>query len=215
VASETGEPMPFTRPASLDAALARLAEGNRRFVEERPQAPPSSAHRVELASGQSPFAVVLGCSDSRVPIETIFDQHPGNLFVIRLAGNIVNDDGLASIEYGIEVLRCMLVVVLGHSQCGAVRAALEHVRAGTIFSGHIQRIADAITPSVRRAAARDGDVWEGAVAENVRAGAQAILDRSALVRAAAAQGSVRVAGAVYELHTGEVRFLADARESHE
>ena len=90
-------------PAVEDAALARLLEGNRRYVDGSPRAAASSAHRVELADAQRPFAVVLGCSDSRVPVETIFDQGPGDLFVIRLAGNIVTAEGLGSIEYATEI----------------------------------------------------------------------------------------------------------------
>src|SRR5271155_2604626 len=120
--------MPYRqRPATPDEALARLLEGNRRFVAGTPQAPEPSAERIALASGQHPFAVVLGCSDSRVPIETIFDQRPGDLFVVRIAGNFVNEDGLASIEYAIDVLSSELVVILGHTRCGAVQAAMNYI----------------------------------------------------------------------------------------
>lgn len=195
------------RPATPDEALARLLEGNRRFVKEVPHPPVHSANRIALESGQNPFAVVLGCSDSRVPIETIFDQQPGDLFVVRVAGNFVNDDGLASIEYALDVLSCELVVVLGHSGCGAVLAALQHIENGTHFRGHIQRLADAIAPAARRAKSLEGDWYENAVSENVRGGARAMLGRSEIINAAVESGTVRVVGAIYGLHSGRVTFV--------
>lgn len=198
--------MPFTRPPSTDAALARLIEGNRRFVEERPQATVHSALRVELASGQNPFAVILGCSDSRVPIETIFDQQPGNLFVARIAGNVVSDDGLGSIEYAVDILNAQLVVVLGHSACGAVQAAMQAIEFGTKFKGHVQGLVDAVEPAVRAARERHGDWLRDAVAENVRHSTALLLERSAIVREAAERGDIRVVGGVYDLHSGRVEF---------
>jgi carbonic anhydrase len=199
--------MPFSRPASFDDAVARLAEGNRRFVEDRPLGPVPSVERVELASGQQPFAVVLGCSDSRVPIETIFDQRPGNLFVVRIAGNIVTDEVLGSIEYGIDVLGCMLVIVLGHTACGAVQAAMQHVESGATFPGHIQRLAELIAPAAILTRARE-NWWDCAVVENVRIGRQHVVERSAIVRNAGSQGTVRTLGAVYDVRTGKVSFVA-------
>ena len=199
--------MPFTRPASPEDAVARLIQGNRRYVEEHPVAPVVSAQRVELASGQSPFATILGCSDSRVPIETIFDQQPGNLFVVRVAGNIVNDDGLASIEYAITVLNSMLVVVLGHEQCGAVKAALDYVETSSRLPGHMQRLADAIAPAARATHDTNGDWWHEAVIQNARLNAEAIAQRSTIVDEAAREGRVRVVSATYDLHSGIVRFL--------
>jgi carbonic anhydrase len=196
-----------SRPATPDDALARLLEGNRRFVAEEPHPPVRSANRIALESGQDPFAVVLGCSDSRVPIETIFDQQPGDLFVVRVAGNFVNDDGLASIEYALDVLSCELVVVLGHTGCGAVQAALQHLQTGTQFRGHIQRLADAIAPAARRAQSLPGDWYENAVIENVRGSAHAMLGRSEIVNAAVEGSTVRVAGAIYDLGTGRVTFV--------
>jgi carbonic anhydrase len=187
--------MPDHAPA---AALARLLEGNRRYVEGHPQTAIATADRVELASGQRPFGVVLGCSDSRVPIEVVFDQGPGDLFVIRLAGNIVTGEVLASIEYAIEVLASQLVLVLGHSGCGAVAAAVARATDGATFPGHIGLLAEAIAPS-----ARDAHPVEA----NARASARALTGRSSIVRAAVARGSVAVAAAVYDLHSGLVTLL--------
>jgi carbonic anhydrase len=199
--------MPFTRPQTLDAAIARLADGNRRFVEERQQAPVPSAERVQLASGQTPFATVFGCSDSRVPIETIFDQQPGNLFVTRVAGNIVSDDVLATIEYGITVLKTMLVLVLGHTRCGAVQAAIDHLENGTRFEGHMQLLADGIVPAAEAARGSNGDWWNNAVHANALRNARAVVDRSSIVRRAVVAGEVRVVAGVYDLESGVVEFL--------
>ena len=199
--------MPFTRPATPADALARLLEGNRRYVAEQPQAPAASAERIELASGQEPFAAVLGCSDSRVPIESIFDQHAGNLFVIRLAGNIVTDEGLASIEYAIDVLHCMFVLVLGHEACGAVRAAMTLLESDATFPGSIGLLAEAIAPAAAATRERHGDWWRSAIEANARMSRQAIVARSPLVRAAVGRGSVGIAAATYNLHTGVVATL--------
>jgi len=199
--------MPFTLPSTPDEALARLLEGNRRFFEERPQTAVPSAERVELASAQRPFAVVLGCSDSRVPVETIFDQRPGDLFVIRLAGNIVTTEGLASMEYAREVLGSSLILVLGHTSCGAVQAAMSLVESGTIFPGHIALLAEAIAPIARDTRTAGPGWWTAAIECNARAAKLAILRRSTIVRTAAAHGNLRVAAAVYDLHTGMVALL--------
>lgn len=204
--------MPYQqRPATPDDALARLLEGNRRFVAGTPQAPEPSAQRIALASGQRPFAVILGCSDSRVPIETIFDQRPGDLFVVRIAGNFIDEDILASIEYALDILSCELLIVLGHSGCGAVQAALQHIELGTHFHGHIQRLADAVAPAARRARSMNGDWWENAVVENVRETVQAALGRSEIVNAAVEAGTVRVIGATYDLRNGSVHLVEDLR----
>jgi len=199
--------MPFTPPSTPDEALARLLAGNRRFVNEQPRAPIPSAARLELASAQRPFAAILGCSDSRVPVETIFDQQPGDLFVVRLAGNIATSEALGSIEYAVEVLGCMLVVVLGHSSCGAVQAAMALVESDVTPPGHIALLAEAIAPAARAARAAGGDWWGKAVETNVRASTGRITGRSAIVRAAATRGGLRVTGALYDLPTGLVSLL--------
>jgi carbonic anhydrase len=180
------------------AALARLLQGNRRYADGRPQAAIATTDRVELASAQRPFAVILGCSDSRVPVEVVFDQGPGDLFVIRLAGNIVSGEVLASIEYAIEVLGSGLVLVLGHSGCGAVQAAVARATSGASFPGHIGLLAEAIAPSTRD---------PHPVEANARASARALVGRSSIVRAAVARGAVSVAAAIYDLHTGLVTLL--------
>jgi carbonic anhydrase len=198
--------MPHTRPPDPQAALDRLLAGNRRFVAETAQYPIPSAERIKLASGQAPFAVVIGCSDSRVPVETVFDQPPGNLFVARLAGNIVSDFCIASAEYAIEALQSMLVVVLGHSRCGAVRAAIDTIETGAEFPGHIQLLADALAPIAEQTRSA-ADWWEAAVERNVIAGKERILRQSAIVQTATANGTLAVVAAVYDLSTGLVNVV--------
>ena len=188
-------------------ALDDLIAGNGRYVEGSSSTQISSVQRVELANGQAPIAVVLGCSDSRVPIETIFDQAPGKVFVVRVAGNILNEDNLATIEYAVELLNVGLVLILGHSGCGAVQAAVAHLEHGTVFPGHIQRLADAIAPAARSAASQGGDWMEKAVAENVRVTAGALLERSPLVAKAVQEHRLSIAGGVYDLHSGRVTTL--------
>lgn len=194
--------MPYSRPPSPQAAIERLLAGNQRYIDEHPQAPVSSASRIELASGQQPFAVVMGCSDSRVPIEAIFDQAPGNLFVVRVAGHVISDEVLASAEYGVAILGAMVVVVLGHTGCGAVQATLDHLNAGTSFPGHIGRLVEEIAPLIPPNASLDD-----AVRANASAVAASLHVRSPMLRDAAKDGSIGIAAATYDLHDGRVTFI--------
>lgn len=185
-------------------ALAILRAGNERFVAGTPNPEPHGPRVAKLAYGQSPFAVVLGCSDSRVPVETVFDQAPGDLFVVRVAGNFLNDDNLGTIEFGIEILKARLVVVLGHSKCGAVTAALAYERDGTAQSGHIQCIVDATVPAVRSARDLPGDWLNNAIAQNVALNAAAMTERSKIIEVAVEAGNVQVIGGIYDVGTGRV-----------
>lgn len=197
-----GGPAPTPAASSPSQALALLKAGNARFVAGKSECGPLTARRMELTQGQSPFAIVLGCSDSRVPIETVFDQVPGHLFVVRLAGNFADDNGLGSMEYGVAVLKSSLILVLGHSGCGAIDAAVKYVNEGTTVPGHIQGLVTAIAPAVKK-----GESVDEAIAANVKANVAAIPQRSGIIAAAVKSGQIRVVGGVYELHTGNVRFL--------
>jgi carbonic anhydrase len=199
--------MPRTRPESVQAAIDRLKEGNRRFIEEHPRAhAPKEIHK-DLAQGQTPFCVVLGCSDSRVPVETIFDELPGNLFIVRVAGNIVDEGGLASIEYAVEYLNSMLILVIGHTGCGAVTAALQQIANKTTFPGHIKKLANAIAPAIVETENPDHDKWlAAAVDRNVAESVSDLQQQSMLLHAAVDCGKVGIVGAVYDLHTGRVTF---------
>jgi carbonic anhydrase len=188
-------------------ALESLKAGNARFVAGTPQTDPLDASVLELVTGQSPHAIVLGCSDSRVPIETIFDQAPGNVFVVRVAGNFLNDDIFGSIEFGVAVLKARLILVLGHTNCGAVTAAVAYAKNGTTQPGHIARLVTAIEPAAKAARDLPGDWLANAIAENVRRTVQAMTAGSTIIADAVSQGDAEVAGGIYELHTGRVTFF--------
>ena len=190
-----------------NAHLAALMAGNARFVAGAPRCVPATARRTELANGQAPFAAVLGCSDSRVPVETIFDHDPGDVFVVRVAGNFVTDTGLGSLEYAVAVLKAELIMVLGHSSCGAVKAATQAVK-GETFPGHIQGLATAIEPAAKATKGQAGDWVANATAENVRMNARALLAQSTILSQAHAAGTISIVGAVYDLHTGKVNLLS-------
>jgi carbonic anhydrase len=188
-------------------ALDLLKAGNARFVAGTPETEPYGPRVRDFAGAQNPFAAVLGCSDSRVPIETIFDQVPGNLFVVRVAGNFVNDDNLGSLEFAIEILNVPLILVLGHGRCGAVKAALSFVREGIRQHGNIQNIVDAVTPAVRASRSLQGDWNDNAIAQNVVLNANAIVSRSKIVAEPVESGRVRVVGATYDVTSGVVTFV--------
>lgn len=187
-------------------ALELLKSGNERFVAGTPLSEPYGPRVADFAGGQNPFAVVLGCSDSRVPVETIFDQVPGNLFVVRVAGNFVNDDNLGTIEFAVDVLKARLVLVLGHARCGAVTAALAFVREGIRQRGHIQHIVETLAPAVRAARTRPGDWLDEAIAQNVALNVAAVTGSSKIVAERVGAGEVQVIGGIYSVITGRVAF---------
>jgi len=195
-------------------ALERLREGNRRFASGvRSADDVSSARRAELMAGQEPFAIVLGCSDSRVPAEIVFDQSLGDLFVIRVAGNIVAPSQVGSVEFAAERFGTRLVVVLGHSQCGAILATLEELRRpNQTPSRNLRTIVDRIRPSVEGLLATDlrkdldALVKEG-VRANVRASANHLRHGSALLERLIAEEQLLVVGAEYSLESGLVHVF--------
>ena len=192
--------------------LRRLREGNRRFVSGRQgDAGLDAARRRELADGQEPFAIVLGCSDSRVPAELVFDQGLGDLFVIRVAGNIVAPSQIGSVEFAAERFGTRLVVVLGHSRCGAVLATLEAIERPSFVSPNLRSIVDRIRPALEDTP-RDGrtsseDIVQNAVRANVRASAEHLRNGSAILRDLIARNGLLVVGADYGLDTGVVEFF--------
>ena len=196
-------------------ALQRLREGNARFVAGELQSDSlhHQARREEVADEQAPFAVIVGCSDSRVPVEIVFDQSLGDLFVIRVAGNVISHTQLGSIEFAAAELGARLVVVLGHTRCGAMQAALEAVQRGRVPpSEHLRLIVDEIRPAVETAIERGGDCEPGALVnlagrENVRRSAEKIRAESSVVRELADRDGLLVVGAQYSLGTGEVEFF--------
>ena len=183
---------------SADAALAKLKEGNGRFVNSKVSAgKPTAARRAETAQGQHPFAIILGCADSRTSREIIFDQNIGDIFVDRNAGNLVDDHTLGTIEYGVEHLGVRLIVVKGHERCGAVQAAV----AGDTAPGHIQSLVRDIQPAVQAVKGKPGDQVHLAVAENARLMAEEIRTKADFGDLAK---DVKIIPAVYDLDSGNV-----------
>jgi carbonic anhydrase len=203
---------------SAEEALARLKEGNQRFVSGVPrEAPMSHARRAALATEQRPFAIVLGCSDSRVPAEVVFDQGLGDLFVIRVAGNIVAPSQVGSVEFAAARFGTRLVVVLGHTQCGAILATLEEVRNATGHLPNLMSIVDRIRPTVETllalgTAPNEKELVRQAVRANVRASVDHLRHGSALLEELIREGQLTVVGAEYSLDTGRVEFLQSAAE---
>ena len=196
-------------------ALARLREGNRRFVSgvEHPDAMLKQTHRPALARGQQPFAIVLGCSDSRVPAELVFGQGFGDLFVIRVAGNIVAPSQVGSVEFAAGRFGTRLAVVLGHTQCGAIVATLEELRQPTPNqSPNLRSIVDRIRPSVEpllaTPLAQDAETFIAhAVRANIRAAADHLRHGSAVLERLVADDGLLIVGAEYCLETGVVDFF--------
>ena len=200
---------------SAKEALARLREGNRRFASNARSPEPLGTHtrRADLLAGQEPFAIVLGCSDSRVPAELVFDQGLGDLFVIRVAGNIVAPSQVGSVEFGATRFGTRLVVVLGHSQCGAILATLEELsRATENQSPNLRSIVDRVRPSVEALLAtslRDDQtaLVEEAVRANVRASVDHLRHGSSILERLIEEEGLLVVGAEYSLETGTVTFF--------
>jgi carbonic anhydrase len=196
-------------------ALERLRAGNLRFTSDvrATDALISQARRAELAAQQNPFAIVLGCSDSRVPAEIVFDQGLGDLFVIRVAGNIVAPSQIGSVEFAAARFGTRLVVVLGHSQCGAILAALEELRRpGGTESRNLRAIVDRVRPSIESLleAGRglDGDALvQQAVRANIRSSANQLRHGSQLLEQLIQEDRLAVVGAEYSLETGAVDFF--------
>jgi carbonic anhydrase len=199
----------FKTDLTPDQALARLKEGNAAFVKGGACVPTGGPARVaELAKGQGPFAVIVGCSDSRTPPEHLFGRGLGELFVIRVAGNTVDQGALGSIEYAVAVLGAPLILVLGHSHCGAVDAAAKIVTENASYPGSITALVLPIVPSVLRAQRKGGDLLAAAVSENVASVVEQLKGSDAILRDSIRAGKVKVAGGVYDLASGAVTFMA-------
>ncbi|MFB8080034.1 carbonic anhydrase [Streptomyces sp. NPDC056013] len=204
--------MPRTSPAvALDALLA----GNTRFVSGAPQHPnQDAARRTELAPGQDPFAVILGCSDSRLAAEIIFDQGLGDLFVVRTAGHVLGTEVLGSVEYATSVLGARLVVVLGHDSCGAVAAARAAVEDGFAAGGFVRDIVERVTPSILAARTAGLTTDTDIIDEHIRHTVDLMLERSRLLSDQVASGDVAVVGLGYALTEGNARIVTTHGDVH-
>lgn len=189
---------------SPQEGVARLKEGNKRFMAEALKNERfSAARRLSLVEGQSPFAVIVSCSDSRVPPEEIFDQGLGELFVVRTAGHVADESALGSIEYAVAFLGASLVVVLGHEDCGAVCAAMS----GKQHIGYMKSVVEAVKPAVEGVRASLGNDLCAAVQANVRYVVERIKKAEPYLSSMVAEAKVQVVGAVYTFHDGKVTFL--------
>jgi len=193
---------PSVAPAE---AISKLKEGNGRYTSGNLQHPGQTAERrTELAKTQHPFATIVSCSDSRVPPEIVFDQGLGDLFIVRVAGNVINDEGLGSIEYSVDHLGTRLILVLGHQSCGAVKAARETIAAKGKAPGHIESLVTAIKPAVDSTAKGDLDAT---IKANVKYVVDALRSSTPILKAKVDSGDVQVIGGYYSLDTGAVTFI--------
>jgi len=187
-----------------DTALQKLMEGNQRFAQHHPQYPDQTQARLqEVAQAQHPFATVLSCADSRVPVELLFDQGVGDIFDVRVAGNISTPETVGSIEYAVALLGTPVLMVLGHERCGAVTAAVDH----EVLPGDIGSFIDAILPAVDRSKGQSGDAVENAVVANVRYQMEQV-GRSPMIRDRLRSGALKLVGGRYDLDTGRVTLIA-------
>ena len=196
---------------TADQALALLKEGNVKSLTDSPlQAVQGRDRRLEIARGQTPFAVLVSCSDSRVPPEVLFGRGLGELFIVRNAGNTVDTVALGSIEYAIAVLGVPLVVVLGHERCGAVEAALSVVEKNTVFPGSLNQMIEPILPAAliaRSSGAKGEELLDAAVRENIRRVVTRIRNSEPVMMNPIKAGRVKVVGARYDLDDGQVEFF--------
>ncbi len=193
---------------SPDAALDRLMKGNERYVEGIARRHDFKHEREALTKGQNPFAGVLSCADSRIAPEYAFDAGRGDLFVCRVAGNLLNDDVTASFEYSVAVLSTPLIMVLGHHACGAVDAAISSIKNGTTLPGHLPSLVTALTPAVKAVLDQPGDTLLNAIKQNVVLTVAAVKAATPILSEAVETKKLRVVGAVYNLANGRVDMVS-------
>lgn len=215
-----------TAPAaapSLAQALQRLKDGNARYATGYAKHPrQDSGGRLNVSQSQAPFAIVLTCADSRVAPEIVFDQGLGDLFVVRIAGNVADTLALASMEYAVEHLHSSLIVVMGHERCGAVKATLDATKAPApaatdhaehAHHSHIPALVKEIEPAIWAAKGRTGPELDACIESNVEHSAGQITSRSDIIRQFVADGKVQIVGGVYDLDTGRVNWLSSVPQS--
>ena len=201
-----------SQPKTPDEALKKLMDGNKRFVscnEDNPRR--CGKVRQQTAAGQTPFAAILACADSRVAPELVFDQGIGDLFVVRVAGNIVNPENygvLGSIEFGTLALGAQVLMVLGHSECGAVAGAIEALQKGTQFPGSIDNIVNTIGPAVEAVKEKPGGLLKNSIVSNVKFGVDKLEGSVPVLADRVKQGKLKIVGGNYDLYTGEVKLVA-------
>jgi len=189
-------------------ALKRLLDGNARYAANAPREKDFSAGRAARAQAQYPFAAILSCADSRVAPELAFDEGPGELFVVRVAGNFVNPDLLASLEYGVQFLGAPFIFVLGHSRCGAIDATIKVLKTKAALPGHLPDLVTALKPAVIIAEkTKSGDLLDNAIAENVRRQVANLKAAKPVIAKFYAEKKIDIAGGVYDLETGKITVV--------
>jgi carbonic anhydrase len=192
---------------SPDEAFARLKRGNRRYVDGGMVGQDFGTERKTLAGGQNPYACILSCADSRVAPEFVFDSGLGDLFVVRVAGNFAEEDGIASFEYAVKFLGAPLLVVLGHEKCGAVDSAIKVVKDGADLPGHLPHLVSHIIPAVKTAMGEPGDLLVNSIRENVLANVAKLKTASPVLSDYVSSGKVNVVGGIYHLRDGQVEWV--------
>lgn len=209
--AEADDAYPAPKPENImspDAALVTLMKGNARYVKGNINTSDAFKHAaIGLKDGQNPYAIILSCSDSRVAPELCFDEDPGDLFVSRIAGNYVTIDVLASIEYGAYVLKSPLVMVMGHTECGAIKAAIKSESDNTTFPGHIQTIASNLSSAVRIGKQNGGNLTEEVVKANVKLNVSYLQQSTPIMRQLVQTNKVKIVGSIYDLKTGVVSLV--------
>lgn len=199
------------KPESImtpESALARLMAGNARYVSGTETPNGFQTTQKALTKGQNPYACILGCADSRVSPELCFDENQGDLFVTRVAGNFVTPEILASLEYGAAVLKAPLILVLGHTSCGAINAAIKAVKHDEDFPGHIQKLATDLSPAVEKAMqTKPANLELASVKENVLLNVAKLQNSTPLLRRMVQNKQLQVVGGVYDLNTGRVELV--------
>ncbi len=191
-----------------DQALQRLMEGNARYHSNKTNMRDFAAGRAARVTTHRPIASILSCADARVGPELVFDQEPGNLFVVRVAGNILQDEGLASFEYAAQFLGSPLIFVMGHGLCGAVDAAIKVVKDNATLPGHLPGLIDQIKPAVLAAEqTHPANLLDAAIAENVRQTMKNVTNAQPMIAGMVASGKVKVAGGVYDIASGKVTLV--------
>ncbi len=191
-----------------DEALKRLMDGNARYVANAPANRDFSIDRAARAGSQYPIAAILSCADSRVSAELAFDQTQGDIFSVRLAGNFVNDDGLASLEYATRFLGTPLIMVLGHTSCGAVDAAIKVLQQGIKLPGHLPELIKSIKPAVESAKKRQpANLLDESIVENVRLNVRRLQTAKPVIADTVREGKVRIVGGIYDIPTGRVALI--------
>lgn len=204
VAPKVAEAQTKPQPVSPDEALQRILEGNKRFVAEKRQNLQFRSRIQQTATAQYPFAAILSCADSRVPAEIVMDQGLGDLFVVRVAGNVASESGIGSLEFSAAVLGTQLLVVIGHERCGAVAAAVK----GDPLPGRIGIFVEEIKPAVRSVQGRPGDPVDNAVVANVKYQVNKLKEGSSILSNLVAEGKLKIVGCRYDLDTGELTVVA-------